>query len=392
MDIHYLTRVSGEKRCVDTDADAKLAGMKTLLLLLLLVISLPAHQSRENFVDMRLHEQTLVLQMDIESANFELLMPIDDSNNGIVSFSELTRHKNEILSRLFGHFSVTCDNVVLPITVHDYLPHRRQDQTYLKIKADAHFATCRDLRISYDLFFTEDPQQKGFFTLNGAETIYRFDPDHKTHTVSEYPQSLWEQFTIFFQEGVWHIWIGYDHILFVLMLLLPAVLFSKTGTRTEGFSVALVQMVKVITAFSVAHSITLFLSVAGLVVLPVRVVESAIAASIIVAAWFNLSRQYSHNGVVTAFTFGLLHGFGFAAALQETLGHYSGTFAMILLGFNLGVEAGQLAIVLGLFPLLYLGRNSPWYRLLVLSLSLLTLLLATLWLLERSLAVRVLPF
>jgi hypothetical protein len=368
------------------------ALMTKILLLLLLSLTLQAHQSRENFVDMQMHDRTLVFNMDIESANFEQTMPIDDSSNGIVSFTELKRHKEEILSRLFDHFSARCDGEKLAIAVHGYAPHRRQDQTYLKITSDARFSTCRNLQVRYDLFFAEDPQQKALFTFNKAETIYRFDPDHRTQTVSGQPQSLWEQFVLFFHEGVWHIWIGFDHILFVLMLLFPAVLFSKTETGSEQFPAALSQMVKVVTAFSVAHSITLFLSVSGLVELPVRFVESAIAASIVVAAWFNLTRQYRHNGVVTAFTFGLLHGFGFAAALQETLGDYSGTFAMTLLGFNLGVETGQLAIVLPLFPLLYLGRNQPWYRGLLFFVSTVTLLLALLWLIERSFAVSVLPF
>lgn len=366
------------------------SSMTKMLLLLLMALTLQAHQSRENFVDIRPDDRSLLFQMDIESANFEQLMPIDDSRNGIVSFSELKRHENEILSRLFDHFSAQCDDKTLAIAVHGFEPHRRQDQTYLKITADARFSTCRNLQVRYDLFFAEDPQQKALVTFNGAKTLYRFDPDHETHIISGKPQSLWEQFVLFFKEGVWHIWIGFDHILFVLMLLLPAVLFSKT--REERFSASMGQMVKVVTAFSVAHSVTLFLSVSGLVVLPVRFVESAIAASIIVAAWFNLTKQYSHNGVVTAFTFGLLHGFGFAAALQETLGDYSGTFATTLLGFNLGVETGQLAIVLPLFPLLYLGRSRPWYRGLVFSVSMVTLLLATLWLIERSLAVRVVPF
>jgi hypothetical protein len=368
------------------------ACMTKILLLLLLSMTLQAHQSRENFVDMQLEDRTLVFKMDIESANFEQTMPIDDSNNGIVSFTELKRHKKEILSRFFDHFSVQCDGKKLAVAVHGYAPHRRQDQTYLDIKADARFTSCANLQVHYDLFFVEDPQQKALFTFNKAETLYRFDPDHKTHTVTAEPQSLFEQFVVFFHEGVWHIWIGFDHILFVLMLLFPAVLFSGTRPDREQFSDALGQMVKVVTAFSIAHSITLFLSISGLVELPVRFVESAIAASIVVAAWFNLTRQYRHNGVVTAFTFGLLHGFGFAAALQETLGDYSGTFAMTLLGFNLGVETGQLAIVLPLFPLLYLGRNQPWYRGLLFAVSAVTLLLASMWLIERSFAVSVLPF
>ena len=123
-----------------------------------------------------------------------------------------------------------------------------------------------------------------------------------------------------------HIWIGYDHIAFLILLLLPAVLVSRSGSAGDGESTwepaarwtgVAGTVLRMVTAFTVAHSITFSLAALGFVVPPERPVEIGIAASVIVAGIVNLYPRVATRGTLLAFAFGLLHGFGFANVLRE---------------------------------------------------------------------------
>ncbi len=187
------------------------------------------------------------------------------------------------------------------------------------------------------------------------------------------------------REGLRHIWIGLDHILFLLTLMLPAVLVYRDGRwrPCTALRPAAMGILKTVSAFTLAHSITLSLAATGLVT-PSRWVESAIAASVMVAACHNLRPVSSVSPWMLAFGFGLVHGFGFAGGLSG-LGLADGTLSLALLGFNLGVEAGQLAIVALFFPLAWVLRTGRPYRVWVLQGgSLAALAIAGLWLWERA--------
>jgi hydrogenase/urease accessory protein HupE len=152
----------------------------------------------------------------------------------------------------------------------------------------------------------------------------------------------------YFGIGVEHILTGFDHVLFIIALILPG-----------GSLWSLAAMV---TAFTVAHSITLALSVLGIATLPSQIVEPVIALSIAYVAFENLAlkRAPSRRWAVS-FLFGLVHGFGFAGALAE-VGLPAGGLAAALIGFNLGVEAGQLLIVAILLPILIWLQRFPWEK------------------------------
>ena len=200
----------------------------------------------------------------------------------------------------------------------------------------------------------------------------------------------WKQtFLDYFREGVWHIWTGYDHILFLCSLLLPAVLTRGGGkwTGVNSIGIAFRNVLKIVTAFTIAHSITLSLAVLGYVSLPSRLIESAIAVSVIAAALNNIYPIVHTRIWIVTFFFGLIHGMGFATALTE-LGLPSQALAVALASFNLGVEAGQLAIVAALLPLAYLLRQSWAYPRLVLAPgSAVIAAVAGVWLIERSMDV-----
>jgi hydrogenase/urease accessory protein HupE len=175
-------------------------------------------------------------------------------------------------------------------------------------------------------------------------------------------------FAAFVQMGVMHIFTGYDHIAFLLGVVLMGGSFKS--------------IVKIVTAFTVAHSITLALATLNLVSIPGRIVESGIALSIMYIAAENLFfKKFDRRWIVTFF-FGLVHGFGFASALSEI--HLSrNLLATALFSFNLGVEVGQVAIVALLLPVLwYLARQS-YNTLVIRCCSGVIFLLGSYWLWER---------
>jgi len=199
----------------------------------------------------------------------------------------------------------------------------------------------------------------------------------------------------FVREGVHHILIGYDHILFLLSLLLPSVwqrrreadpdtgrVRTRWAPATDGRR-ALVGVLKVVTAFTLAHSITLALSVLDVVDPPPRWVESAIAASVVLAALNNVWPLIAEARWKLTFVFGLVHGFGFASALKDA-GLAQGDLVSPLLGFNLGVEIGQLCIVGLVLPLAWTSRATRTYRGAFAGGSLAIAGVAALWLVQRA--------
>lgn len=173
----------------------------------------------------------------------------------------------------------------------------------------------------------------------------------------------------FIQMGVEHIFTGYDHLVFLLGLLLAGA--------------SLRRLLVVVTAFTVAHSITLGLASLSVVSLPSRWVESAIALSIIVVAVLNLVGKKGDKRWLLAFGFGLIHGFGFASALAE-LELSRSELTAALFGFNAGVELGQAALVLVALPLLLLLRRSRFAFRVEVVLSVASIGVALYWLVQRA--------
>jgi hypothetical protein len=227
----------------------------------------------------------------------------------------------------------------------------------------------------------------------------------------------------FVADGVWHIWTGIDHLLFIMSLLLPAVMrrrrtydpttggvgwtggagaliagtgstggalvASRAAVRYEwvpvaGWWPAFIDVIKVISGFTLSHSVTLTLATLGIVDLPSRLVESGIAISVIVAAANNLYPIVTQRIWLIAFAFGFVHGLGFASALYG-LQLPPLSMAASLGGFNVGVELGQEAIVLLIMPLAFLLRHTRFYRDGVLRWgSVIIITLATGWLIQRA--------
>jgi len=249
-------------------------------------------------------------------------------------------------------------------------------------------APVRELQIHYSMMAGIDPSHRGLLRLGAGTLVQTFvlGGADAAATLSVERSSFWRAIEQYFRAGAWHIWSGIDHLLFLLSLLLPAVLLRAHGRwePVENGRPAFLSIVKVVTAFTIAHSITLSLAALNVVHLPSRLTESVIAASIIVAALNNIFPVVTESRARIAFAFGLLHGFGFASVLAD-MGLPSGARLISLVAFNCGIEAGQLALVVAVMPIAYAARRASTYRRAVLpwgSAAIATL--ALVWFIQRA--------
>lgn len=253
------------------------------------------------------------------------------------------------------------------------------------------------LEMSYDGLFSDvDPAHRGFALIgsntrngmdenesyislifapgDGMKTLYL--NDEKTSAVA----------LTFLEHGVWHIWLGFDHVLFLITLLISAVMILRAGRwePSVGLRQSMFHTIKIVTVFTIAHTITLSLATFGIITLPVVFVEAVIALSIAVVALGNLIPRFHAQSWKVVFIFGLFHGFGFANVL-EPLGLDPTRKAIGLAAFNIGVELGQLAIVFVLFPLLFALRSLPAYRVVAMQAGSVALIaIALFWFFERT--------
>ncbi|HET6374745.1 MAG TPA: HupE/UreJ family protein, partial [Methylocella sp.] len=245
-----------------------------------------------------------------------------------------------------------------------------------------------EIEVAYDLMFDIDPQHRALADIRRGAEHYEsvLTPGAKVIRFAAGSASLSETAGAYIIQGAHHIWIGYDHILFLVTLLLPAVLVRTENKwqPADGFASAFWSTLKVVTAFTLAHSITLSVAAFGIVELPSRFVESAIAASVVVAAVNNLYPVITRRLWVVAFAFGLVHGFGFASVLNE-FGLPPDRKLAALVAFNIGVELGQLAIVVTLLPVLFLARRKIAYARVVMPAGSAAIsVIALIWLIERA--------
>ena len=361
-----------------------------IMLWLLFILSNPAlaHKASDSYLRLDVQGQQITGQWDIALRDIDFAMGLDSNGNGDITWGELRQRQSELsawaLARLTLARGGACSLGVAQLQVDE---HTDGHYAVLQLHGQCPSASA-DLQLAYHLMFEVDALHRGLLRLNldGSSQTAVLAPESATQNFKAQGGARLAQFGQYLVEGIWHIWIGFDHILFLLSLLLPAVLvFQHPGWRAVAhFGQALREVLMVVTAFTAAHSITLTLAALRLVELPSRLVESTIALSVVLAAANNLKPVVAHRRWLMAFGFGLIHGFGFASVLAD-LGLPQGALVLSLLGFNLGVEVGQLAIVAAFLPLAFWLRHSAFYRRGVfVGGSALTLCLAAVWLVERA--------
>ena len=360
-----------------------------ILVSFLLFLALPvlAHKASDSYLTLQVKGDQVLGQWDIALRDIDFALGLDRDGNGEITWGELRARHADIaawaLSALTLERGGTCP---LQVTQHQIDEHT--DGTYAVLRLAGQCPTPEGaLGVHYRLLFDQDALHRGLLRLEleGLTRSAVFAPDTMRQSFAASEVSHLTQFGQFFIQGIWHIWIGFDHILFLLSLLLPVVLIRQAGHwhAVGRFGDALREVLWVVTSFTAAHSITLSLAALGYVSLPSRLVESAIAVSVVLAALNNLTPLISQRRWMVAFGFGLIHGFGFASVLAE-LGLPQQTLVLSLVGFNLGVETGQLAIVAAFLPVIYSLRHTAFYRQVVFKGgSLLTMAIALVWLVER---------
>jgi hypothetical protein len=362
---------------------------KLALLLLLAAPLAQAHIASNGFLRLNVERSQVSGALELTIRDGELAVGLDRDGDGKVTWGELKSSQRALQFYVLAHLGLTgadgpCRMDFNPVEVND-----RVDGSYLWLPftADCHSALKR-LSIDYRMLDAEDPSHRGLLTLSAGGTSQTavLGGDSPVRVFELDRASAWQAFTEYLRAGTWHIWNGIDHLLFLLSLLLPAVLLRRQS-RWEAVpfaAPAFTNIVKVVTAFTLAHSITLTLAAFDVIRLPGRLTESVIAASIIVAAVNNVFPLVTEARWRIAFVFGLLHGFGFASVLTE-MGLVQGARLVSLLAFNLGVEVGQLAVVLAVMPVAFLLRSTAFYRRAVMPWgSVGVAALALVWLVQRA--------
>ena len=364
--------------------------VRVLLACLIALCAFPAlpHKASDSYLVVNIKGNEVSGQWDIALRDIDFAIGLDANGDGEITWGEVQARHADIAVWALGRLTLQrggdCNLRVVENLIDD---HTDGAYAVLRFTGSCPAAT-QALSISYRLLFDVDGLHRGLLRLDldGVTHTAVLAPDTGVLKIQAGETSRLSQFVQYLVEGIWHIWIGFDHILFLLSLLLPAVLVHEvrrwTGVAT--FRIALTEVLWVVTAFTVAHSITLTLAALQIIELPSRLVESAIAASVVLAAANNLWPVVERRRWLVAFSFGLIHGFGFASVLTE-LGLPKDALVLSLLGFNLGVETGQLVIVAGFLPVAYMLRNTPLYRKGVFVLgSVFTMLVALIWLVERA--------
>lgn len=351
-----------------------------------------AHKPSDSYLSLRLEQGRAQGRWDVALRDLNDLLGLDRDADGKLSWGELRVSAPSIEKELRAALAARTPGGACRLDFGPMAVILHSDGAYAALPLSFVCpAPAERLQLHYELLFARDAQHRGVVqTADGAAPLL-FTKSSRELTLDLGSTSASSTLGGMLRLGIDHILHGYDHLLFLITLLLPAVL-RREGKRwlpAANFRSALADIARVVTAFTLAHSLTLGLAAAGWVSLPPRLIESAIALSVVLAALNNLFPVVRTERWIAAFSLGLLHGFGFAATLADA-GATGKSFARSLLGFNLGVELGQLGIVLLLLPVIYGLRRSPRYQTLGLQLgSTAVLLVASIWLVERALDVRI---
>lgn len=331
-----------------------------------------AHKASDSYLRIDARAATMQVQWDIALRDLELAIGLDADGDDAITWDELRDRQLDVVAYATSRLRLRADGQECPLTFTKLQVDRHSDGTYAGLHLTSP-CSGRSLELDYRLFFDLDAQHRGLvklqtsageralamsperavqrIALSGGEAGPRSDGDRASAANSERAATAGsaleagalDRFVQFVGEGVWHIWIGVDHILFLLSLLLPLLALrggrAPIATQTLAWDIA-----KIVTAFTVAHSLTLAAATLGWVRVPAQWTETAIAATVLLVALLNLfSRSHARRWSL-AFVLGLVHGLGFASVLSD-LGLSAGSLITSLLAFNIGVEVGQLAIV-----------------------------------------------
>ena len=358
-----------------------------------------AHKASDAYLQLDAQPAKLLVRWDIALRDLDIALDLDTDADGKLTWGEV----KAAWPRIESYASARLKIEGCPLHSTGRGLERRNDGAYAVLYLGSDCTLKATPAISYALFAEVDPTHRGIAKTErpGQPIVLTvLDPSSSAShsgagTVEGSGTGSAPSRFEFLGEGIRHIVGGYDHVLFLLCLLLPAVIRrdGKGGWRpVDKLSQAILPVVGIVTAFTVAHSITLGLAAMKLVSLPSSFIEPAIAVTIVLAAVDNIWPIFPVRRVVVTFFFGLIHGFGFASVLAE-LKLPTADFVWALLQFNIGLELGQLMIVVLATAILFALRDWRRYRLVVVrGGSLIAMSIAGLWFVERTANLAILRF
>lgn len=391
-------------RCADPALALRRAWLTLvgLLALPLVLLAWPgsahAHKASDAYLLIDRAGPQLAIRWDIALRDLDAALDLDADRDQRLHWGEVRRRLPEITAYAGARLLLQDGRCSLRPAETQGIEDR-VDGAYLVLRFTAACDAAQTLTVDYRLLRDVDPTHRGLLRLGSAGgpdlSVRSLDPNGGPVQVRwpEGSSADADGAHGFFADGLHHILIGYDHLLFLLCLLLPAVLRRNAAgwTPVGRWPEAVWPIVGWVTLFTLAHSLTLALAALKIVSLSPRIVEPAIAATILLAALDNLWPVLGHRRRFFSFGFGLIHGFGFAGALAE-LDLPTGAFAGALLRFNLGVEAGQLLVVgIAMLVLLALRQWRGYVPVVLRGGSVAALLVAMVWLVERVFDLSLLP-
>jgi hydrogenase/urease accessory protein HupE len=307
----------------------------------LLGICLPAEAHQINLVTARVAlagDRTVSVELGLKGSDVDRLIGATtyDAKQDAVDPAAVETARDAILGYLDRHLAVTGGGTACAPGGAVILP---DGDGILYRNSFACANAAGDIVYRSTVLTEKDPaaRQVVLIAQGKSETQALLDAGNTTVTLSAAPPSLSSTMQRYLVTGIEHIFLGYDHIAFLVAIVL--------------WACRLVPVIKIVTAFTVAHSLTLSLAALNVLVVPSSIVEPAIAASIIFVAVENFFSRDVDKRWRVAFLFGLVHGLGFAGALRE-IGLPPDAIVPALAAFNVGVEIGQIAIVALMLPVL----------------------------------------
>lgn len=366
-----------------------------------------AHAIGESYVFLTMQGDEVDARIEITTRDLNAALNLKLPEDGSTTLADVAPHTDRIQSYAASRFSLSVprsdpDNASVSTVQQDFtgvgLQHTTSTGTFVQI--GFRFAGFQKppeyLDVSYRAIFDVVPEHRAMLVVendwrsatfdNEAMVSLIFSNDTTSATLDLSESSAFRGFRAMVEMGMHHIWIGIDHVLFLMALLLTSVLRRKDSTWTSDTRLkpVLIEVAKIVTVFTVAHTVTLSLSALDVLSMPSRLVESLIAISIAVVAIDIVVPLFRNLRYVVVLVFGLFHGFGFASVLAE-MPIPSNYMLLSLLGFNLGVEVGQLAIVLVVVPIMFLLRTMWFYPRLVLPGGASVLVMISVyWFIERA--------
>lgn len=366
-----------------------MAVFKTLIPILLLFFSLPAlaHKASDGFIYLdQTHEGITTVRIDLALRDLALVVALDTNNDHQVTGTEVTRARKDITDYFESGVTLFSASGDCELQNDDWGITHHSDGPYAAALYKVKCANGESVTgVKYTMLADVDSLHRGLLQrlTPDSEQLAVLGPDSPEAEWTSQSLSLIDSFIGFLKQGVTHLLFGYDHVLFVLVLMLPATIRRTSAPGRNMLAGRLWKLTGIASAFTVAHSLTLALAVLDIVRPPSAYIEILIAVTIAITALNLIWPLLGHKTWRLAFGFGLIHGFGFATVLADLTSGASQT-AVALAGFNVGVEIGQLGLLVVLFPLFYsMGEYRFYRRYAIPAIAAVVTLLSLAWAVQR---------